>query len=550
MNPYEPDERPTRHRSIETPEKSRQIGNVELTLDGRSLTLDLIEKFLWADDWWVRMAPSAIEALRAANEQLCCWTRDGVPIYGVTRGLGPLKDKVLTESEETEFQHRILLSHATGFGEVFRDHISKTALLLRANAACGGNFGIRPDLVQRMLDLLNADVIPLMPIFGSLGSGDLQPMASLGLTLTGDPYGAAKWNGTTGPAPEILAKAGLPVEFPLKTEEALSIISGSTVLAAGAVCSWARLHRQLKLMDAAYAVTMEAIRGEIGALDPRVHEARQIPGQIKSADTMRRLLRGSQWTTEEGRRRLGETEPRVQDSVSLRSSAHIHGALRETLWFVETALEREINAATMNPLMFRNEDQSCGYDVVMCGNYDGTYLAHQLDFLNIALTDCAGLSMARAARLISPRASYGLPPNLAGGHPGLNSGLVQIHSLQVSVLAQMRQAASPASIHSLSAKDMQEDHNSMGNSSLYDLLANLSGADTILAAEYLLAVQAIRLLRPNMGDLKLGEGTQAIVDLISSRVDPPGDDRFFRIDIEAVRELVHDDEILKVVDQF
>ncbi|MEM9255244.1 MAG: aromatic amino acid ammonia-lyase [Pseudomonadota bacterium] len=526
----------------------RRSREIHITLDGHSLSIDLIDQFLKADQWWVAMAPQATDALTRANQQLRRWVKEGTPIYGVTRGLGPLKDKVLTESEEEEFQRRILISHATGFGEVFRDHIATLSLLLRANAACGGNFGIRPELVQRMLDLVNAEVIPQMPIYGSLGSGDLQPMASLGLALSGDPFGAAKWKGEVGAAPEILSRAGLEPRFQLQTEEALSIISGSTVLAAGAVCAFTRLRRQVQLLDAAYAVVLEAVRGEIGALDPRVHEARGIPGQIESASFARKMLRGSGWTTPEGRRCLGEEAPRVQDAVSLRSSAHIHGALRETLRFAGDALEREINAATMNPLMFPTAANDSDYDVLMCGNYDGSYLAHLLDFMNIALTDCAGLSMSRSARLISPHASYGLPVNLTGGQPGLNSGLVQIHSLQVSILGQMRQQASPASIHSLSAKDMQEDHNSMGNSSLYDLLLNVDRADTIIAAEFLLATQAIALIESDMKGLPLGEGTRLITDHIRAKIDPPGEDRFFRADLEQVRELVHQDVLLSMVE--
>ena len=521
-----------------------RVGQFDLVLDGRSLTLDDVAAFLRAPDRWVRMHPRSVRDLTDAHRQLISWVREGTPIYGVTRGLGPLKDKVLTEEEEAEFQRRILLSHSTGFGRPFEDEIAQVALLLRANTACRGNFGVRPELVQRLLDVLNAGVIPQMPVYGSLGSGDLQPMASLGLTISGDEHGTAKWGGQVGPAPVVLEQAGLAPHFPLETEEALAIISGSTVLASGAVVACFRLRRQAELLDCAYALTLEALRGEMGALDPRVHEARGIPGQIASAARVRELLRGSDWTTPSGRARLGESHPRVQDSVSLRSSAHIHGALRETLGFTEAAVEREVNAATMNPLLFRQEEDPTAFDVVMCGNYDGSYLAHLIDFLNIALTDCAGLSMARSARLVSPRASYGLPPNLAGGHPGLNSGLVQIHSLQVSILGQMRQQASPASIHSLSAKDMQEDHNSMGNSSLHDLLVNIDRTDTILAAELLLAVQAIGLIQPQMEGLELGGGTARLVEELREVVPMPGEDRFFRRDLDAALRLVRSGGLL------
>jgi histidine ammonia-lyase len=522
----------------------------ELVLDGSTLSVALLHRFLDSREARVALVPDVEARVRAASDQLAVCVRSGMPIYGGTRGLGPLKDEVLTESEECEFQKRILLSHATGFGETFADEIVQLAMLIRANAVCRGNFGTRPELIVRFVDLLNAGVIPQMPVYGSLGSGDLQPMAALGLVLTGDQHGVAKWRGRTGPAPEILAAAGLEPTFQLGPEEALSIISGSTVLAAGTVYALRRIRRQITLLDGAYALTLEAIRGEVEALDERTHAARGIPGQIEAARAMRCLLEGSRWTTDEGRRRLGELMPRLQDAVSLRSSPHIHGALREMVAFATTALDREVNAATLNPLMFRRPDDSGRFDVVMGGNYDGSYLAHLLDYLNIAITDCAGLSTSRSERLISPRASHGLPANLVGSRPGLNSGLVQVQSLQISIHGQMRQQAGPASINSRSAKDMQEDHNSMGNSALYDVLLNIERFDTILAVEFLLAAQAIDLIRPRMHGLPLGRGSAAVLELIRAHVDPPGDDRFFRDDVLRVIELVQDLALMNLIRSF
>jgi histidine ammonia-lyase len=375
-------------------------------------------------------------------------------------------------------------------------------------------------------------------------------MAALGLVLTGDPHGTAKLGDKVGPAPKILRKAGLEPTFEFDTGEALSIISGSTMLAAGTVHALLQLRRQVALLDGAYAMTMEAVRGEIEALDPRTHAARRIPGQIDAAHSMRNLLVGSRWTTDEGRAQLGETSSRVQDSVSLRSSPHIHGSMRQVIDHATVDLDLEINASTLNPLILRDEADPSIFEIVMGGNYDGSHLAHILDFLNIVLTDGAGLSTARSARLISSRASYGLPENLVAGHPGLNSGLVQVQSLQLSILGQMRQRANPASIHSLSAKDMQEDHNSMGNSSLSGVLDNLDSFDQILAAEFLLASHAIDLIRPRMGDLPIGSGTSAILELVRTRVDPPGDDRFYRDDLLAVLDLVQNGELVATIHRF
>ena len=522
----------------------------ELVLDGHSLSVEVLERFLDAEETRITVAPEAAERVKASNRQLQTWLRQKFPIYGVTRGLGPLKDTILNEDEELEFQKRILLSHATGFGEVFADEVARLALLIRANVSCIGTFGNRLELIERMLAVLNSGIVPKIPIAGSLGSGDLQPMAALGLVLSGSKHGQARYRGATGPAPEILRAAGLDPDFDLQTGEALSIISGSTILAAGTMYALRRIRRQIALLDGAYAMTMEAVRGETKALDPRTHAARGIPGQIETARAMRCLLDGSGWTTDEGRSRMGETAPRVQDAVSLRSSPHIHGSLRETVGFVVAALDREINASTLNPLILPKDEDPSQFDIVMGGNYDGSHLAHLLDFLTIVVTDCAGLGTARSARLISNHASYGLPENLVSGHPGLNSGLVQVQSLQLSVLGQMRQQAAPASVHSLTAKDGYEDHNSMGNSSLYDLHQCLDYFDQILAAEFLLATQAVNIIQPLMAGLKLADGTAAIRDLIRTRVEPPGDDRFYRTDIEAVLDLVKNGELLATIEKF
>ncbi|RNC83653.1 MAG: aromatic amino acid lyase [Balneola sp.] len=517
-------------------------------LDGKSLQVEDVFRFLAAESCEVKLEPEAAGNVKASNDQVRKWLAEGRPIYGLTRGLGPLKDKVLVSEEQIDFQMRILESHATGIGQPFCDQISRIALLLRANVASSGSFGIRIDLIQRYLDLLNAGVIPIMPWEGSLGSGDLQPMAALGLVMAGSPHGVAKYNGDIGSAPDILARAGVDPLFTLEIEEALSIISGSTVLAAGAVYSLYRIKHLLYVMEACFALTMEALRGEIGALDYRIHESRDIPGQIISAHTARTLLKGSEWTTDEGRARLGEVNPRIQDAVSLRSTPHIYGSLRETYSFVSDAMNREINAASMNPLVFRNIEQPDCFDVVMGGNYDGSHMAHLLDYLNIVLTDVAGLSESRSARLISPQASYGLPANLAGGQPGLNSGMVQVQSLQLSIIGQMRQQATPASIHSLSGKSMQEDHNSMGNSSLYDLQLNLDMCEQVLAIELMLAAQAIDLIRDRMHPMKMSPKTEAIHTLIRSHIEMVMEDRFLREDIEALIDLVRGQELAALVE--
>jgi len=520
-----------------------------LTLDGESLTLGDLHAFLAAERWRIDVAPHALARVRTTSALVHQWLAAGKPVYGLTRGLGPLKDHVLSPEEALAFQSRILESHATSIGEPFCDAIARLALLLRANVASQGRFGVRPELIQRLLDVLNAGVVPLMPWQGPLGNGDVQPMAALGLAVTGNPHGRARYADTAGPAPEVLAAAGLEPVFELRAQEALAIISGSTVMAAGTVYAVHRVGRLLAILDAAFALTLEAMRAEIAALDPRIHASRRIPGQVESARIVRHLLRGSGWTTPEGRARLGESRARVQDAVSLRSTPHVHGSLREFHSFVSAAMERELNASTMNPLIFGGEGEDGPAEALMGGNYDGSHMAHLLDSLNFAVTDAAGIAQTRSSRMTAPGTSYGLPPNLVGGAAGLNTGMLEVRALQVWISGQMRQQAASASVHALTTPDLQEDYIIMGGSSLHALQCNLDMLEQVVAIELLLAAQAIDLIRDRMAPLALGRGTGAVHACIRRHVAPMDEDRFQRDDVDALTALVRSPELAGVVEQ-
>lgn len=514
-----------------------------ITIDGKGLTLQQLASFIEDPSIRVAVSPRAIEAVQETRRQVEKWlTEERRVIYGITTGLGKLKDFVVDERDQEIFQQKILYSHAVGIGPYFPDDVVRLAMLLRANVLSRGHSGVRPELIERMLTFLNGGIIPLLPQIGSLGVGDLQPMAHLGLCLTGAPEGRVRFRGEEGSAEEMLRKAGVvPVRFPLAAREALALMSGSTLVLANAIHAHHKAKQLARLADVALALNLEAMRGEVSAFDERIQRARGIPGQIETARNVRTLLKGSEWVTEEGRRRLGEIRPRVQDAVSFRASPQLHGAVKEVLRCLETVLSREINASADNPLIFSGES---GYESLSGGNFHGAILAYALDFIGIALTDLAVLSERRSARLLDPAASYGLPANLAGGAVGLNTGFAQVQANAVALVGEMRLLAAPASIGSIPAKGNQEDHNSMAMGAVRKTIQIIGHLEKVLAIELLCAAQAIDLIKEKMSGFAMGNGTALVYELIRRHVPPMWEDAYVKADLDKMIRLVEEETIL------
>ena len=514
----------------------------KIHLDGKSLTVNDMFVFIESKTSRITLDSTAAARAQANHDQVMKWLKDGRLIYGITAALGPLKDIIIKEKDQHAFAVSTLLSNASGIGKPFPDDIARLAMLLRANAAATGKFaGVRPELIHRYIDFINAGVVPLMNQRGSLGIGDLQPQADLGLVLIGNEHGRAKLDEREGPAPEILRRAGLPDHFELGPGEALAIISGNAVVTAGAVHALYRTQRLLHTVNCSYALFMEATRAKWDPLDPRTHESRNIPGEVRSAARTRALVEGSQWMTDAGRKRMGEERDRVQDSAVVRATNHIHGSLAEAAKYLTNIVNREANAATSSPLMFEKPHPQPGedaYDVLSGGNWDGAMLALALDHLNQSITAVAVASERRSSRLISKEWSKGLPPSLTGGQPGVNNGFVQVQSLQLSLITEMRQNASPASVLSSPAKNYQEDTNSMANNALLKLLDQLDRAEEVVAIEILLASQGISLIQEKMKNLSLGRGTKRLQKFIRKHIKQVVNDRFMKDDVHKIIDLV------------
>ena len=516
-----------------------------MILDGHSLTLEQVLSVGRDRSLQVEVAPEALERVKQAREQVETWVRqERRVIYGVTTGLGKLKDFAVREEDQEAFQRNILRSHAAGIGPVWEERIVRMAMVLRANVWCRAHSGVRPELLQRLLLFVNRGLTPQVPQIGSLGVGDLQPMAHVGLCLAGMPEGVLRAGGEVGPAPDILRQSGVsPEEFPLGTREALALMSGSTVLLAAALDAYAEARRLARLMEVALALTLEAVRGELHAYDPRIHEARGIAAQQRTAAAVRELVAGSQWMTDEGRAQAGERQPRVQDAVSLRSSPQVQGAVGDVLSYVESVLARELNASTDNPLLFATDE---GYESLSGGNFHGALLAYAMDFLGIVLTDSAVLSERRSARLLDPHANFGLPANLAGDAVGLHCGLALLQANAAALVGEMRTLAHPASIGSVPSKGNQEDHNSMGMGAVRKTRQAIEHLKQVVAIELLCAAQGIALLEDKMAGMRLGQGTERLYRTIRQTIPPVREDRYMGQDLAKMMQLMESDGLCTI----
>jgi histidine ammonia-lyase len=454
---------------------------------------------------------------------------DDRAVYGITTGFGKFADVRIPSDARAALQVNLLRSHACGVGEPLPDEVVRAVLLLRANALACGYSGVRPEVVETLISMVNAGVCPVVPSQGSVGaSGDLAPLAHAMLVLIGE--GQARYQGETLSGGDAMGCAGItPVS--LRAKEGLALINGTQVMTAvGALCV-SDATTLAKVADVAAAMSLEALRGTTAAFDERVGRARPHPGQTASARNLIRLLRGS------GIRESHRDCPKVQDAYSLRCAPQVHGAARDVIAFTRGVIEREMNSATDNPLIFAETGE-----VISGGNFHGEPVAMALDFLGIALAEIGSISERRTERMVNPHLS-GLPPFLTE-HGGLNSGLMIAQYTSAALVSENKILASPAVVDSIPTSGNQEDHVSMGTIAARKAAQIRKNVANILAIEILCAAQGIDFLAP----LEPGAGTGAAHRTVRSKVEHLEDDRPISPDIETVRNMIESGEILEAVE--
>lgn len=450
-----------------------------MILDGEQLTVEQVCRVA-RDGEPAALAPEAVRRMLASRQTVERLAAGGDPVYGVNTGVGMLADVRVSAAHLAELQANVVRSHAAGVGEPLAGEEVRAMMLIRTNVLAKGLSGIRPVVAERLCELLNRGVTPVVPSLGSVGaSGDLVPLAHMALVLTGE--GEAEWNGDVLPGGEALARAGI-APLALEAKEGISLINGTQAMLATGCLLLADAETLARTADVVCAMTLDALRGTPRAFDPRIHDARPQRGQGESAAHLRSLLEASPLRASHiGCRR-------VQDAYSLRCAPQVHGAVRDALAEARRVFSIELNSATDNPLVF-------GEEILSGGNFHGEPLALQLDFLAIALTALAGISERRIDRLVNPALNEELPPFLAG-NPGLESGLMMAQVSAASLVGDNRVLAHPASPGSITTSGNKEDFVSMGMSAALKAQRVVRNTSTVLAIEALAAAHALDLLAP------------------------------------------------------
>ena len=480
-------------------------------------------------------APVALGAkARAAMERsaaiVAALADSDEPAYGISTGFGSLAFVRIPPENRVRLQRALIRSHAAGIGPAIEREVVRAMMLLRARTLAMGYSGARPLLAERLLELLNADLTPVVPEHGSLGaSGDLAPLAHCALALMGEgevdcPDGARR------PAAQALAQAGIePVE--LAAKEGLALVNGTDGMLGMLVLAIEDLEALLRVADVSAAMSVEALLGTDRAFAADLLGLRPQPGQSASAANLRALLAGSEITASHR-----FDDPRVQDAYSLRCAPQVAGAARDTLAHARTVAERELRSAIDNPMVLPDGR------VESCGNFHGAPVAFACDFLAIAAADVGAIAERRTDRMLDAARSHGLPPFLADD-PGVDSGMMLAHYSQAAIVAENRRLAVPASVDSLPTSAMQEDHVSMGWGAARKLRVSVSNLVRILAVELVCAARALELRAP----LRPGAGTGVALEAIRTRIAGSGPDRYVAPDLAAAEELVRSGAVLAAV---
>jgi histidine ammonia-lyase len=467
----------------------------------------------------VGLAPGARRRMAASRRTVERAVARGDRVYGITTGFGQFADVAIAPGKIEELQHNLVRSHAAGVGDPLPDEAVRAMIVLRANALARGRSGIRVSTVERLLDFLAKDVLPVIPGKGSVGaSGDLAPLAHLALGLTGE--GRVRLGGRTLSARRALARAGVePVA--LEAKEGLALINGVQMSVAVGGLALERALRLSRVADLAGAASLDAARGSDAAFDSRVIAARPHPGAVASARNLRTLLAGS--AIRESHRGCGK----VQDNYALRCMPQVHGAARDAFEHARETIEREMNSATDNPLVFAERG-----DVVSGGNFHGAPVGLVLDYAAIASADLASISERRIEKLVNPALSD-LPAFLVA-EGGLHSGLMMAQVAAAALVSECKTLAHPASVDSIPTSASKEDHVSMSPIAARKLAAVVENLALVLAIELTVAFQAMEFLRP----LTSSRPIERVRRAFRKTVRPWTSDRELAPDLAAARAFV------------
>ena len=482
----------------------------------------------------VELADSALEAMKTSRALAEKIAGEGRVAYGITTGFGDFQKVAVPEEMSNQLSTNLILSHCTATGDPYSEEVVRGMMLLRANALCVGVSGVRPILVQMLLEMLNKGVHPVVPQKGSLGSsGDLAPLAHMSLPLLG--RGMAVYQGEKMTGAEAMAKAGIPTLSTLVCKEGLGLTNGTCAMTSVGALALYDTICAAQLADVISSMSFEGLTGLRNAFDPRIHAVRGQKGQMLVAANMKMLLEGSEILD-------NCQHDRVQDAYALRCIPQIHGAVRDALSYVRSVTDIELNAVTDNPIMFL-EDEA----VISGGNFHGEPMAIPLDTLGIACSELANASERRTERMVNAALSNGLTPFLTT-NPGINSGYMIVQYAAASMVSENKVYAHPASVDSIPSSANQEDIVSMGTTAGRKAGMIVQNTLSVLAMELMTACQAIdirsRLNTHGQGITPLHE---ALYQHVREKVAFFEIDREIWPDVAEVEKMVRSGELLEIV---
>ena len=447
-------------------------------ISDKHLTIDRVKEII-DNHMQLELGKEAIAAIEKCRKFLDSKMEDiGRPVYGVTTGFGSLCNITIPAEDLSQLQHNLVMSHACGMGEEVRPEIVKLMLLLKAQSLSYGHSGSQVATVQRLVDMFNMDILPVVYQQGSLGaSGDLAPLAHLSLPIIC--MGEVLYKGERRQAADVWKELGWqPIR--LQSKEGLALLNGTQFMSANAVWSVLQAERLSKWADMIGAISLEAFDGRIEPFYPHSHNLRCQPGQMVTANRFRELLEGSEL--------IARPKVHVQDPYSFRCIPQVHGAVKDTLAYVKSVIENEINSATDNPNVFPDEDM-----IISAGNFHGEPIAIPMDMLAIAMNELASISERRIYKLISGQRDL---PSFLVAKPGLNSGFMIPQYTAASIVSQSKGLCWPASCDSIPSSQGQEDHVSMGANAATKLVRLVENTESVLGIELFNAAQALEFRRP------------------------------------------------------
>ncbi len=505
-----------------------------LILGEKDLTINEVIKVARENEP-VKIGEKSRYLIQESNKRLNQIIANDKPVYGITTGFGIFSDRKIKTEECNQLSRNLILSHAVGTGPNLPSDVTRAAMLVRANTLAKGFSGVRIEIIETLIEMLNKQVTPIIPSQGSLGSsGDLCPLSHMALVLTTDEKdleiesGFAEYKNEVLSGKQAMKLAGIK-RIVLGAKEGLAINNGATFSAAIGALTVFDSQYLADLADRSIALSLEALLGCSGAFDPRIHEARGQLGQIESARQIRESFEGSTFV---------DSTDSVQDAYSLRCAPQIHGGVRETINFVRNVVEREINAATDNPLIFDPAIAISG------GNFHGEPVGLVMDYLAIALCELGAISERRIFRMTDGKLNAGLPPMLVDSmdKAGLNSGMMMLQYTAASLVLENQTLATPDSIHSLPTSAEQEDHNANAMTAARHVAMIVENIQQILGIEIYMATRAMDL-RKRLQTGKMGKLSQKLYERVRKNVSYTAGDTYWGPEINITKGLIKNHEL-------